>query len=243
MPRVSLQNKLSALIPTEAPEPVVTEAEVAPPVLTVVSAPAGVAEEAGEAVAAAAADIATEVEAEPASAAGEPDDAPDTGVAEGVDEKPAVKQRRKSAPTRGSAPSPVRTPQSVVSPVEEPASKGVGVLLPESIDARLRAHQESTRKSFPTILMDAIESTYDQLAALIAKATGRDEEAPRASLFGRPASAERRVLAADEPTVRHTIRLSERNVKVLDYLTEEMRSPSRTLLIVTALDAYLPEAP
>lgn len=210
--RVSLQNKLSALIPTDVPEPVPSEDQ---PVLRVVPAAPAVEEVAAEST-----------DAEP--------------TAQRTTDAAPAKRIKNSSPTpRTKAP----RPQAAVPRVEvgqDVASKGVGVLLPKSLDARLRAHHDTTKKSFPTILMDAVEATYDRLPAHIAKATGRDKEAPKSSLFGRTTGAQRRVLDSDEGTIRHTIRLSERNLGVLDDITADMHAPSRTFLIVTALDAYLP---
>lgn len=228
MARVDLSSRLSALIPTDMPDPVASDAESEAPILTVVPGPAVEPFKPTQDRADDGGDLAAAID--PADTTSEATSVP--------------KPRRRSVSRRTPGTSRARsTARSVADAGEEPASKGVGVLLPESLDARLRHQHDETKKSFPTIVMDAVESTYERLPDLIAKATGREAEPVRPSLFGRPTGAERRVGGTSEPTVRHTIRLSERNVKVLDDLTDEMLSPSRTLLLVTALDAYLPSAP
>jgi len=234
MGRVSLQKKLEALIPTDSePDPSENEAVAMAPVLNI--APEAVIE-------------AVALPAEPGSnmdsvaEEGEVDAAASTGGREaGTAAKRSSKPKR-STPARPLRTSHIRATALADTGDERTSSwKHVGLVVSESIDRRMLAHQAATKKSLPTILMDAVESTYEQLPDLIAEATGRIEEPARPSLFGRSMASERRKVNAPEaPTVRHTLRLSAHAVTVLDGLVDEMESPSRTLLMVTALDTYLP---
>lgn len=98
-----------------------------------------------------------------------------------------------------------------------------------------------TRKSHQTVLLDALEATYHQLPELIEKATSGDaaeEPQERASLFARPSRPA--PVSSGEPRIKHTVRVSPTNRKVLDSITAELKAPSRNLLIITAYEAFLP---
>lgn len=123
----------------------------------------------------------------------------------------------------------------------ETASKGVPVHLPTSLNDRLQAYMTKTRKSHQTVLLDALEATYHQLPELIEKATSGDaaeEPQERASLFARPSRPA--PVSSGEPRIKHTVRVSPTNRKVLDSITAELKAPSRNLLIITAYEAFLP---
>lgn len=123
----------------------------------------------------------------------------------------------------------------------ETATKGVPVHLPSSLNDRLQAYMARTRKSHQTVLLDALEATYDRLPDLIRQATAGEsagEEAPKASLFARPTLPA--PVATGEPRVKHTVRVSPTNRKVLDTITAELEAPSRNFVIITAYEAFLP---
>ncbi|WP_141677806.1 hypothetical protein [Microbacterium oleivorans] len=141
-------------------------------------------------------------------------------------------------------------PSAIAEPIAEPtgaedsretASKGVPVHLPTSLNERLQAYMSKTRKSHQTVLLDALEATYHQLPDLVEKAiSGEAAEEPqeRASLFARPSRPA--PMSSGEPRVKHTVRVSPTNRKILDQITAEVQAPSRNLLIITAYEAFLP---
>ena len=160
---------------------------------------------------------------------------------------PAVKSppETKTPPARKSDPSPATAePVSEATDGEdsrETASKGVPVHLPTSLNERLQAYMSKTRKSHQTVLLDALEATYHQLPDLVEKAiSGEAAEEPqeRASLFARPSRPA--PMSSGEPRVKHTVRVSPTNRKILDQITAEVQAPSRNLLIITAYEAFLP---
>lgn len=114
--------------------------------------------------------------------------------------------------------------------------------MPERIDARLSGFRAQTRKSHHAILLDAIESTYDELPGLIRTALGRDgEEEQRVNLFGRAPRTTALIPAETGPKIRHTVRVTKSSRDLLDDLTARFEAPSRNFLVVTAYDAYLPQ--
>lgn len=151
------------------------------------------------------------------------------------EEKPTTPSRARTAP-RVKAPAPKQASDST-----EAVTTGMAIELPVDIDQRLAAYIEATRKTHPTVLLDAVESTYEQLPDLIREALG-DEPAPKVSLFNRtPMQVSTRRLPRGEEKVRRTVKLTASNRALLDELAVKLGAPSRTFLVVTAYDAYLPK--
>lgn len=166
-------------------------------------------------------------------------EAPSTG-APAAQPKPAKSPRKTTKTTTTAAPRDATTQ-------EEPQQRGSGkeiadqpiqVSIPRSLDKRLREHKTSTGASFPNIIFDAIESTYDQLPGLIASKT-LHSDAPR-SLFERPVAVARRP-EDNEPKETMIIRITKTNKQVLKDLEVEVKAPNRNTMIATALEAYLPK--
>ena len=123
--------------------------------------------------------------------------------------------------------------------VAETATKGVPVHLTEELNERLQAYMARKRWSHQTVLLDAIEATYSRLPQLIDEATHADEESvERTPLFDRPARPVH--TATGEARVKHTVRMTDSNRKILDDITESLGAPSRNFLIAVAYEAYLP---
>lgn len=142
--------------------------------------------------------------------------------------------------SRRSQPAAKRTTTTTDRGEGGPAVKGVPVHLTEELNERLQAHMARTRRSHQTVLMDAIESTYAQLADLVAKATLTDErDAERTPLFDRTPTRPAPT-ATGQARFKHTVRMTDRNRKVLDDITEQVGAPSRNFLITVAYEAYLP---
>lgn len=121
----------------------------------------------------------------------------------------------------------------------ETASKGVPVHLTEELNERLQAYMARKRWSHQTVLLDAIEATYTRLQGLINEATHADEESvERTPLFDRPVRPVH--TATGEARVKHTVRMTDSNRKILDDITEQLGAPSRNFLITVAYEAYLP---
>ncbi len=120
------------------------------------------------------------------------------------------------------------------------AELGVAVSVPQSIATRLEAYRLESGQSHPTILFDAIESSYARLPELIKAASVQPAGAAEGAqaLFNRPAVARRRT---DEPKVNFIIRVSRENKDILTRLTAELGAPSRNALCTAAYDAYLPK--
>lgn len=152
------------------------------------------------------------------------------------------------------APEPVRTPRAPRTANQRPAapvkpsndetrkkeSMSVELSAPESLSARIRAFKASTKVSMPTLVLDAIEATVDDLPQLIAERLGvQHPKAAQRKLFDRPAPTVR-ISSRDEKTEAYPMRMRTDHVAVLDQLKDEVGAPSRNLLMVVALDAYLP---
>lgn len=146
------------------------------------------------------------------------------------------------------APAPPRAPRTPAKKrqtsasdggVAETAVKGVPVHLTEELNERLQAYMTRKRWSHQTVLLDAIEATYTRLPDLIDEATHAEEQpVERTSLFDRPARPVH--TATGEARVKHTVRMTDSNRKILDDITEQLGAPSRNFLITVAYEAYLP---
>lgn len=177
--------------------------------------------------------------AAPAIEAMQPAESPavETKTLASSDPTPAPKQESRRRPP---AAEPRRAPAKPPTPQDNTAGesvKGLALELPKSLNARLNAHHAQTRMSFVLTVMTAVEVAYPRLQELIDKKLGRHDEPARVSLFAKPT---RQRISRDEDTERRTIRMSAGGLRVLDGLVEEFAAPSRTFLVIVALDTYLP---
>lgn len=121
------------------------------------------------------------------------------------------------------------------------ADLGLAVSIPQSVMDRLEAYRHESGESHPTVLFNAIESTYAQLPELIKAASVQPAGAAEGGqlLFNRPAAVARR--STKEPKATFIIRVSKENKDILTRLTAELGAPSRNALCAAAYDAYLPK--
>lgn len=155
------------------------------------------------------------------------------GVNEASTPKPEPRRRATPVAPRRAPATPATTSNSAAGD----SVKGLALELPRSLNARLNAHHAQTKMSFVLTVMTAVEVAYPRLQELIDKKLGRHDEPARVSLFTKPT---RQRIARDEETDRRTIRMSADGLAVLDGLVEEFAAPSRTFLVIVALDTYLP---
>lgn len=123
-------------------------------------------------------------------------------------------------------------PQAGPAAAGDSPARGVIAYLPLSLRDRLRQRRSADSTPFADIVLDAVEATADQLNALVAARRPRTE---RSALFVRNAGAP----PNPEPHVQVYLRLNAENVRVLDQLTTQHNSPSRSALITAALASYL----
>jgi hypothetical protein len=100
----------------------------------------------------------------------------------------------------------------------------------------MQAVQRSQGTLYLDQVLDAIETTYDQLTDLVTQATGTTQVHGR--LFERtaPTNAE-----PAEQRVQLTIRgVLDSQLRIIDDLVEQTGAPSRSALVNAALDATLP---
>ncbi len=153
----------------------------------------------------------------------------------------ATTPARKPEPRRRATSVEPRKAPAKPSPASNSAAgesvKGLALELPKSLNDRLNAHHAQTKMSFVLTVMTAVEVAYPRLQELIDNKLGRHDEPARVSLFAKPT---RQRISRDEETERRTIRMSAGGLQVLDGLVEEFAAPSRTFLVIIALDNYLP---
>jgi hypothetical protein len=146
--------------------------------------------------------------------------------------------RKQRAAGTGASTPPVETNTEGAS---SKADQAIPFNLPLTLWNRLEAYRKATGISNPNILFNAIEITYDRLPELVAARTvnfgGSDTGATR--LFNRPATAAQRA-ADSEPKKQLIIRVNKENKQVLDDLWPEVGAPNRTVMVVAALDEFLP---
>lgn len=106
---------------------------------------------------------------------------------------------------------------------------------PEELDARLVAHHERTRLSYPNIIMNAIDSTYTALPGIL---SARQHAVPPANLFGRPETVAQLPSDESEKAIR-PVRMLRTHVAVIDKIAKALTNNNRTRLINAALDEYL----
>lgn len=123
-----------------------------------------------------------------------------------------------------------------------PATAGIQVMIPQDLNDRLQAYLKKRKISHAKLLIEAIEKTYKKLPQLVNDAQGLEDEEEddddRVFLFERP--ARERQQTAGAPRAKHHVRLTPKNRKLLDAVTEYAGAPSRNFMITVAYDAYLP---
>lgn len=128
-----------------------------------------------------------------------------------------------------------RPPSRQSSQTSGGGSRSVVVYLPASLQERLRMHsKQQQERPYTDIVLDAIDETHQRLAQLMAPVRG--DRSPGSLFKGRETRRRRH----DEPQVQVSLRPSRSDLAVIDRLVREHRAGSRSALVATALDAYLP---
>jgi hypothetical protein len=159
--------------------------------------------------------------------------------AQEVADPPRANPQAPQAPPGGEPrPRRGRPPKKTTATVGRPSAGQARLVLwtPVSIRARMQAVQRSQGTLYLDQVLDAIETTYDQLADLVTQATGTTQVLGR--LFERtaPTNAE-----PAEQRVQLTIRgVLDSQLRIIDDLVEQTGAPSRSALVNAALDATLP---
>lgn len=147
-----------------------------------------------------------------------------------------------AAPIKAATPAakPEATESSKTANQASAAGKTVGVPvhLPDDVNDRLLAWMTFTGRSHPVVLLDAIETVYEQLGDLIQHKLGPDDR-PKTSLFARSNRQAPKTNPGENPH-KHTVRIVQDARDVLDELTAKFAAPSRNFLIIAAYDGYLP---
>lgn len=148
-----------------------------------------------------------------------------------------------AAPVEAATPAAAQPEATESSKTAEPASAagktvGVPVHLPDDVNDRLLAWMTFTGRSHPVVLLDAIETVYEQLGDLIQHKLGPDDR-PKTSLFARSNRQAPKTNPGENPH-KHTVRIVQDARDVLDDLTAKFAAPSRNFLIIAAYDGYLP---
>jgi hypothetical protein len=100
----------------------------------------------------------------------------------------------------------------------------------------MQAVQRSQGTFYLDQVLDAIETTYDQLADLVSQSTGTTQVQGR--LFERTTAT---TAQPAEQRVQLTIRgVLASQVRTIDELVDQTGAPSRSALVNAALDATLP---
>lgn len=115
---------------------------------------------------------------------------------------------------------------------------GVPVHLPDDVNDRLLSWMRLTGRSHPVVLLDAIETVYEQLGDLIQHKLGPDDR-PKTALFARSNRQAPKTNPGENPH-KHTVRIDKGARDVLDEFTEKFAAPSRNFLLIAAYDGYLP---
>lgn len=155
---------------------------------------------------------------------------------------PATKVTPKSGSSRagrGSKVTAATAPQATETTPTGKADQPIQVSLPRSLMERLERFKKDKGLSHPTILFDAIESNADRLSDLVKARIVQVGGATGKSLFNRPQTVVPRS-SDNEPKETFIIRVSQQNKDILDQLAQDAGAPSRTVLLVAAYDAYLP---
>jgi hypothetical protein len=142
-----------------------------------------------------------------------------------------------TAATPGQAdiqPEPSRAAPPRSSAVDGDRIQPVIVYLPASLRDQVRERAAETRSTYTELALEAIDATYPRLGDLITKGQPKPRDH---SLFAGPARPRRQ--RHDEPQVQVSLRPARRDLEVIDRLVVDLRAPSRSALIATALTAHL----
>lgn len=170
-------------------------------------------------------------------------EAPETtpvAQAQVVEETPAPAAKKAARPTAKATAEPVGEEAPGTS--DAAATAGIQVMIPQDLNDRLQDYLKKRKISHAKLLIEAIEKTYKRLPQLVNEAQGLEEDEEddddRVFLFERP--ARERQQTAGAPRAKHHVRLTPKNRKLLDAVTEYAGAPSRNFMITVAYDAYLP---
>jgi hypothetical protein len=109
----------------------------------------------------------------------------------------------------------------------------VVVYVPVSLQGRMK-RASSEDSTYTDLVLTAIDATHDRLSQVFGP------QSPAAgSLF---TGHRRRRRRHAEPIVQVPIRPLESDLKIIDRLVAECQAPSRSALVSTALDLFLPQA-
>jgi hypothetical protein len=122
------------------------------------------------------------------------------------------------------------------------ADKGLTLRMPRSLFLRFRERKERDGISYPNLMFTAVSKTHKRLPELLAAST-IDLSNDADNLFDLPTAVSKLSDHAKEATEDLPIRVTARNIQVLDTLKETYNAPSRNHLINTCIDAYLEESP
>lgn len=155
----------------------------------------------------------------------------DNHLAPVAPEQPAAKPARRSRPPKSGG-AKVAATQSASSPLV--------LWTPSSIRSRMQAYRVSIGTQYRDQVLDALEATVDELPALVAaKSAPREVEGKLFSREVAPAESS----PADDPRMQLTIRgFLQSQLEVIDSLVEQAEAGSRSKLINTALDNFLPQS-
>lgn len=157
-----------------------------------------------------------------------------------VEETPAPVAKKTARPAAKTTAEPVGEETPGTS--EAAATAGIQVMIPQDLNDRLQAYLKKRKISHAKLLIEAIEKTYKRLPQLVNEAQGleddEEDDDDRVFLFERP--ARERQQTAGAPRAKHHVRLTPKNRKLLDAVTEYAGAPSRNFMITVAYDAYLP---
>lgn len=116
--------------------------------------------------------------------------------------------------------------------------RAVVFYVPLTVRNRLTAYRRTSRTTTAEVLLDAFDSTYDQLPSLLGTSAS---SSVRPSRFERPTS--RRTSAEDDPLVQVYVNLSPHNLGVIDDITKDVApgaTRARSKVAAAALNAFLP---
>ncbi len=135
----------------------------------------------------------------------------------------------------------VPVPASVGRAVQSRADQPVAINLPVSLEGRLERYRKKSGLSNPNIIFNALEATYDRLPELVGEKTihlGGDSGGGT-TLFSRPPRAVRRDFSGElkRPLI---VRITAENKQILEGLKTTVGAPNRSVMVVAALDDFLP---
>lgn len=131
---------------------------------------------------------------------------------------------------------PAPAPIDDVDPAME-ATAPLTFSLPEDLISKVRKFNKEKKISYPNIILNAVDATYDKLPSLLEP---EHFHVPTRNLFQRP-SVIPTTAARDGSTRKEsmTMRMKKKYIAVLDQIAAEMTDKNRTKLVETALKEYL----